>query len=771
MTDLYDAFDLPTQESQWGGSNNPYNVAAVGRPGDSSLPCSRGGPPSSSGANPLMQRPPSKWGAVPGSRAGVGSQWGRNSAAGPRPMTSNAASGFRPDDKGVFDPTGQGKLMGTVQPLKRRGENSLEEQCMEMEREVNTLIEESATLSMQGDHGAALEKAKDAGKKERALCRQREQLGLEAQINVDLTYAVQFNLAVQYHRHQLYTEALNTYSLIVRNMQFPQSSRLRVNMGNIYAEQKKYLLAIKMYRTALDETPAAGKDFRLKIMRNIGNAFVKMGQYNDALGSYESVMEGNPDIMTGFNLLLCYYALGDVEKLKRTFHRLLGIRGIGTEEEDDDIDKSDKDVLVDDGLRKEIKERRRQYLRYVIMAARLIAPLIDPDWRIGYDWVIEQLRNHEVRDSSSKLASELEMCKALNYLKYKKYKEAIDSLKAFEKKDKVLRARAATNLAYLYYLEGDLDSGEKYADMSIEFDQYNAKALVNKGNFLYSKGELDRARGLYNDALMVEADNVEAIYNLGLTTKALGLYDESLRMFKRLQSFLDSVEVTYQIADLNFLIGDSTTIEWFTRVIGRVPTDPGVLARLGHLYAKERDESQAFHHYLEAYRYYQVNMDVISWLGAYFVHNEVYDKALQFFERASQLEPTEVKWQLMTASCHRRRGEYPQAKRLYEEVHRKNPENLECLRFLVTICKDSGFIEEANKWLKEFKKVESRLSEKSGQDGTLPVQHVSGAADEEDEKEESLRHRGDGEGKTENKNIKKKSTAESDDDEVILPGV
>jgi intraflagellar transport protein 88 len=57
----------------------------------------------------------------------------------------------------------------------------------------------------------------------------------------------------------------------------------------------------------------------------------------------------------------------------------------------------------------------------------------------------------------------------------------------------------------------------------------------------------------------------------------------------------------------------------------------------GLLNAKEGDESQAFHYYLEAYRYNQGNMDVISWLGAYFVKNEVYDKATQFFERASQI--------------------------------------------------------------------------------------------------------------------------------------
>jgi intraflagellar transport protein 88 len=669
--------------------------------------------------NPLAGRkpPPSQWGAPPGTSQKPGSQWGGRPDA--RPMTSNRASGFGAAHGGfdAFNQRGNTAMqLGPAAPLQRRSENSPEEQCNEMDRQVNILVEESAQKALEGDFSSALEKAKEAGKKERQLCKQREQLGLGDQINVDLTYAVHFNLAVMYHRNGLYTEALNTYSLIVRNKQYAQSGRLRVNMGNIYAEQKKYLLAIKMYRISLDEIPASDKALRYKIMRNIGNAFVKMGQYKDAIGSYEAVMDGESgEINTGFNLLLCYYALGDVEKLKRTFSKLLTIKvaGYSPDEEEED-DKAKEDVLHSDALRKEVRERRRKYLHTVTTAARLIAPMLDKDWRIGFDYVIEQLRHYEIKDATAHLASELEMCKGLNYLKYKKYKEAIDCLKSFEKKDKVLRARAATNLSYLYFLEGDFDSGEKYADLSVDADRYNCKALVNKGNFMYVRGEWEKAKQFYESAINVESDCVEAIYNLALANKQMGLYEEALRVFKRVQSIIDSVEVVYQIADLFDIMNDPRAPEWFHRLIGRVPTDPNVLARLGLLNAKEGDESQAFHYYLEAYRYYQVNMDVISWLGAYFVKNEVYDKAMQFFERAAQIQPQEVKWQLMVASCHRRRGEYPQAKRMYEDIHRRNPDNIECLRYLVHLCKDSGLVDEANEWFKKFKRLESKLDTDRG---------------------------------------------------------
>ncbi len=105
---------------------------------------------------------------------------------------------------------------------------------------------------------------------------------------------------------------------------------------------------------------------------------------------------------------------------------------------------------------------------------------------------------------------------------------------------------------------------------------------------------------------------------------------------------------------------------------------------------------------------YPVNMDVISWLGAYHVKHEVrarttqawrgldasllftccasnslqgghllrhsailfgvvfvtspqvYEKAMPYFDLASKVQPQEVKWALMVASCYRRIGAFPQ---------------------------------------------------------------------------------------------------------------
>ena len=141
-----------------------------------------------------------------------------------RPMTSVKGAGFQSKPKaggaGSFDPLNQASR-GPAPPLAEKSENSAEDQAKEMEKQVNRLMEESATLAaVKGDLMGALDKAKECGKRERQLCKLREQNGLMEAVNLDLTYASLFNLASCYQKNKMWSEALSTYSLIVKNKQY-----------------------------------------------------------------------------------------------------------------------------------------------------------------------------------------------------------------------------------------------------------------------------------------------------------------------------------------------------------------------------------------------------------------------------------------------------------------------------------------------------------------------------------------------------------------------
>lgn len=50
----------------------------------------------------------------------------------------------------------------------------------------------------------------------------------------------------------------------------------------------------------------------------------------------------------------------------------------------------------------------------------------------------------------------------------------------------------------------------------------------------------------------------------------------------------------------------------------------------------------------------------------------------------------QVKWRLMVTSCYRRMGNTQKALELYEKIHTDYPDNVECLRYLVGMCKEQG---------------------------------------------------------------------------------
>lgn len=252
---------------------------------------------------------------------------------------------------------------------------------------------------------------------------------------------------------------------------------------------------------------------------------MKLGQFQEAISSYESIIKGSPDFQTCFNLLLCLYATGDRTKMKECFVTMIGIEIPGNEEEEED-EFAKKDAGNSDLLMEDIKEKKREGLKYIVDSAKLIASKIEDDEVAGFDWIIETLKTSNYPE----IESEIEICKAMSFLKKKNIEKAIDCLKGFEKKDKTLMARAASNISFLYFLENDTKNAEKYSEIAINYDRYNAKALVNRGNCLYMKNEFLRAKEQYLEAIGVEADCIEALYNLAYVNKKLHMFNEALQV-------------------------------------------------------------------------------------------------------------------------------------------------------------------------------------------------------------------------------------------------
>ena len=147
--------------------------------------------------------------------------------------------------------------------------------------------------------------------------------------NSDLTLATMFNLAERYSDAQMWSEAINTYHALLKNRSFTNTGRFRMNIGEIYFRQRQYPKAIKFFRMALDQIPQIQNELRLKLMANIGLAFVRLTQYADAIAAFEFILAERGDwndAETVFHLIVAYYALGDGDKMKYYFNKLLQVK-------------------------------------------------------------------------------------------------------------------------------------------------------------------------------------------------------------------------------------------------------------------------------------------------------------------------------------------------------------------------------------------------------------------------------------------------------------
>jgi len=125
-----------------------------------------------------------------------------------------------------------------------------------------------------------------------------------------------------------------------------------------------------MYNMALDSTPSHNKEMKMKIKKNVGLALLKQKRFGKGIEVYEDIMNDTPEHDVGFNLIVCLYALGEREKMRTWFERLLLIDIPGVEEEEQEelleLQKKEEKTVGDiDPLKEYLKEKKKDALKYI----------------------------------------------------------------------------------------------------------------------------------------------------------------------------------------------------------------------------------------------------------------------------------------------------------------------------------------------------------------------------------------------------------------------
>lgn len=86
----------------------------------------------------------------------------------------------------------------------------------------------------------------------------------------------------------------------------------------------------------------------------------------------------------------------------------------------------------------------------ILMAANLISGVIEDNFNDGFTWCVETIKN----SNFASLAIELDLNKAIMFLKQGDLSQAIETLKYFERKESSIAVNAAINLTFIYLLVG-----------------------------------------------------------------------------------------------------------------------------------------------------------------------------------------------------------------------------------------------------------------------------------------------------------------------------
>ncbi|XP_069355076.1 intraflagellar transport protein 88 homolog isoform X1 [Maniola hyperantus] len=659
---------------------------------------------------------------------------------------------------------------------EEKKEDSVEDKIKQMESKIMTLVEESCMLSARSNSdeenvskreqnlSQALAKAQEASTLERQLIRVQEQANLGDTHNLDLTFAVLCNLADQYALNEMYTEALNTYQLLTRNKLFPHANRLKVNMGNIYFKMGEHPKALKLYRMALDQTPTAEKDLRMKVMHNIGLLLVRMGKFRDAVTNFQHIMHEQGDFQTGLHLVLCSVALADAEGGKAAFHAMLDVEpptyhhDIAVDDENDAYECVVRDVVRGDKLSRWSRAAAALAERCLALAAAaLMRPQArthrDDDSGSGTSWCVEALRGY----SGGGAGARLELGSALATLRSAAGAgsnpsagpmaagvRALQRLKAVARahpNDRVLRAEANADAAFVAYALGKYSEARSLSEAASRDDPYGCAARVCGALADLAQpaspappaaaARLVAATHLDPTDLIVMHDSALALEMTGEESGAEARW-QRIRGAAGAGATLRALAAA-GLARLAHSHNDDTAVSAAEHWYSMIGTwDAGVTCALAQLHSDMGDAQSAKHHYQDVEAVWPCDVSVLQWLAS----ETSPEQALQYYRRAARLQPNNPEWGLLLGGCLRATGRYQEALALYKKLNSRFPDNVQCLKLIVKLCGDQR-LEETSAWSRELQRAQARHKQQervsitsagSGSSGASqsPVQQMQG---------------------------------------------
>ena len=344
-----------------------------------------------------------------------------------RPLSSRKGAGFSSGGiqtsggKGVITPLE--KVADSFSQFLKDTKDAPENKIKQFKKEISLSIQKASEnlKNDQYDPETSLKFAKEADLKFKEMNDFITSQTLEEPELKTFKFSVLLQLADSFKAHSNFDDAVFHYEKVVKDRDFQYPFIVYLELGNLFFKQQKYSEAVKRYEAGINHLKADANRLKARFHHCCGVSLIRMGQFHQALSHFSSAMKFDLNIKSGFNLVLCHSILSPVDELRESFKRMLTVKPSTTI-----TDLSESDILGN-----QLHVERREQLRLIMLAARLVSQKSKDNWEEGYEFVLKLLKTSKFPEASG----EFEISYSLAHLNHRNAEKAIDMLRQIRKKN------------------------------------------------------------------------------------------------------------------------------------------------------------------------------------------------------------------------------------------------------------------------------------------------------------------------------------------------
>ncbi|XP_012575886.1 PREDICTED: transmembrane and TPR repeat-containing protein 1 isoform X3 [Condylura cristata] len=249
-----------------------------------------------------------------------------------------------------------------------------------------------------------------------------------------------------------------------------------------------------------------------------------------------------------------------------------------------------------------------------------------------------------------------------------------------------LYPRHASALNNLGTLTRDTAEAQSYYRRALQLNPQHHRALFNLGNLLKSQEKQEEAVALLRGAIKYGPEFADAYSSLASLLAEQERFQEAEEIYQAgIKNCPDSSDLhnNYGV----FLVDTGSpekAVAHYQQAIQHSPSHHVAMANLGRLYRSLGDNSAAEEWHKRALQVAR-RAEILSPLGALYYNTGRYEEALQIYQEAVALQPSQRELRLALAQVLAVMGQTQEAEKMTQQMVSEDSECLECYRLLSAV--------------------------------------------------------------------------------------